>query len=841
MSLCVKKIDLSDVGDSGFEKLARTLGAGAPRARVHTHTRLALACVERSARARVSFHIPRSEARRSDKVGAFPTHLSLFKLNVNSFRACCGPHGSSCSLLPGTSVLLVANAACARQGMCRVSRQQHAVHRLALKRVCHFMTFADQPVTRAEEALPKMSDKERAEALKTEGNAFLKAKDYASAEECYTKALELDPSVEAFYTNRSLVRTNMGKYDEAVQDCFDCLKANPRSARAYGRMGSAQFKAGRYQESVEAYQAALEIDPGNDTYRQGLEVASSRVSDAATGAGNGEGSADTVSQLQSILTAAAAGSTSAQVKSVHESSADMTIGMARSARAMNLFNEIKADYEAELSKASTDDEREQVLEQLHERSAPKVLALARNNGGIYNKAAQFVASLQGGAGDKGVPKAYVKALAVLTDGAPFKDFSAMEPVLVEEFGKKGDSLFQRIDRTPIAAASLAQVHRAVSREGESVAVKLLYPALRKEMASDFAVFRMVGAQIKPGGFDLQWLVKDFEDALSMELDFEVEARNAMTTARILQSRRNVRVPRVVESLSCKSVLTMEFIEDMFKVSDKAAISNNHLDPLECGTLIADVFHEMALVHGHVHGDPHAGNVYLRVHSCTPSGCTPELVLLDHGLYHRVPDAMRRDLCRLLLASVSPFATRGQREKLATRFAGPLFRYFPPILSPWFVFSSRLTAADIRAAAKQQLPQTVSIKDVGECLVALHDSQGDGGNMLGVLHSFGYTRGLLNALDYPERLRLRSMIKYATIGLMPAEQQVLVIQKGASALPISSRLRLVAGDVYVYMLWILIPLLALVAPILFLYEIWRDILLFAWSLNPLTWWRFNRAE
>ena len=52
-------------------------------------------------------------------------------------------------------------------------------------------------------------------------------------------------------------------------------------------------------------------------------------------------------------------------------------------------------------------------------------------------------------------------------------------------------------------------------QGESVAVKLLYPALRKEMASDFAVFRMVGAQIKPGGFDLQWLVKDFEEALTM--------------------------------------------------------------------------------------------------------------------------------------------------------------------------------------------------------------------------------------------------------------------------------------------------------------------------------------
>jgi hypothetical protein len=97
---------------------------------------------------------------------------------------------------------------------------------------------------------------------------------------------------------------------------------------------------------------------------------------------------------------------------------------------MNLFNEIKADYEAELAKTLTEEEREVVLEQLHARSAPKVLALARHNGGIYNKAAQFVASLQGGAGDKGVPKAYVQALAVLTDGAPFKSFTVMETVCV---------------------------------------------------------------------------------------------------------------------------------------------------------------------------------------------------------------------------------------------------------------------------------------------------------------------------------------------------------------------------------------------------------------------------
>ena len=215
----------------------------------------------------------------------------------------------------------------------------------------------------------------------------------------------------------------------------------------------------------------------------------------------------------------------------------------------------------------------------------------------------------------------------------------------------------------------------------------------------------------------------------------------------------------------------------------------------------------------------------------------QVVLLDHGLYHTVPDGMRRDLCKLLLASVSPFSTRRRREALARRFAGPLFKFFPPILSPWFVFSSRLTSGDLYAAAKQQLPQNVSMKDVGECLVALHDAQGEGGNMLGVLHSLGYTRGLLNALHFPERKRLQSMIKYAILGLLADDMRAKALREGTRALPLTTRAQLLAGDAYVYLLWLLIPVLVLMGPFLFLYEIWRAVVFFFWrlgGLNPLAW-------
>jgi len=63
-------------------------------------------------------------------------------------------------------------------------------------------------------------------------------------------------------------RTNLGDYDGAVGDCEKALKLNPRNSRAYGRLGSSHYKAGRFQLSVHAYEKALEIDPGNATYTQ---------------------------------------------------------------------------------------------------------------------------------------------------------------------------------------------------------------------------------------------------------------------------------------------------------------------------------------------------------------------------------------------------------------------------------------------------------------------------------------------------------------------------------------------------------------------------------------------
>jgi len=118
--------------------------------------------------------------------------------------------------------------------------------------------------------------------------------------------------------------------------------------------------------------------------------------------------------------------------------------------------------------------------------------------GIYIKAAQFVASLQGGAGDHGIPKEYVRVLQELMDHAPHVPFEEIDSVFVEEFGKGSAELFQEFEEEPLAAASLAQVHKAKTHDGKTVAVKVEYPGLWQMMASDFGVFHTMAGQIKPG-------------------------------------------------------------------------------------------------------------------------------------------------------------------------------------------------------------------------------------------------------------------------------------------------------------------------------------------------------
>jgi len=356
------------------------------------------------------------------------------------------------------------------------------------------------------------------------------------------------------------------------------------------------------------------------------------------------------------------------------------------------------------------------------------------------------------------------------------------------------------------------VHRAELLNGTQVAVKIIYPSLRKEMASDFAVLRTFGASIRPAGLDLTWLLADFEASLAKELDFEQEASNAEQSARILAHLPAVKIPSVVREYTRKSVLTMELEDSLIRISDADKLREAGLDPLRVGALVADTFAEMALCHGHVHGDPHSGNIYVRavnrqgkngslLHSLVQDaapGVVPEiravgeetgveLVMLDHGCVHTLDEEARVRLCKLVLACVE--RRSADLQEISKEIAGPLHRLLPLLLSPSFALTGYLdgwlSTADLRAAMRHQIPSSVSLEEVGKCVANMHSQ---GGNFLGVLHSMGYTRGLLAGIAYPERLRLQGLARFAVVGLLPRSAMDHALLQGGNPHALSPELQ-----------------------------------------------------
>ncbi|KNE54298.1 atypical/ABC1 protein kinase [Allomyces macrogynus ATCC 38327] len=270
------------------------------------------------------------------------------------------------------------------------------------------------------------------------------------------------------------------------------------------------------------------------------------------------------------------------------------------------------------------DEYARLRAQVHQRSANLLLWLCRNHGGIYNKAAQHVGSLV-----RMVPKEYTDTLSVLQDKAPFHPYEEVIEVFQREFGAFPSEFFLEFDETPMAAASLAQVHRAVTKDGHEVAVKVQYKDVQRNFRIDIwcmsALTRLVSTAFPE--FQLAWVVKEFEENLTQEFDFRHEARNAERAQQRFANRNvDFHIPDIYWPLTTAHVLTMRMDVEYLQQS------------------LIDVFADMIFVHGETHCDPHPGNMLVRQSPHDPN--IPQLVLLDHGLYRTLSPSFRHTYCDL---------------------------------------------------------------------------------------------------------------------------------------------------------------------------------------------------
>ncbi len=242
-----------------------------------------------------------------------------------------------------------------------------------------------------------------------------------------------------------------------------------------------------------------------------------------------------------------------------------------------------------------------------------------------------------------LPAHWVEELSVLQDSCPPMPLDMVRKEIERGLGRPVEELFASLDDEPLASASIAQVHRAVTHAGEQVAVKVQRPDARARIEADVSLLyelaQLLEAVVEETGVTTpSGVIEEFDRTIHEELDFAHEARNAQVMAEAATGRELVVIPRVHAALSCATVLTLDFVEGV-KISDVTAEDGYDLEQIARNVIEAS-FRQL-FEDGLFHGDPHPGNLLV-----LPGN---RIALLDFGLVGKLSRAQQEVLVTLLVA------------------------------------------------------------------------------------------------------------------------------------------------------------------------------------------------
>lgn len=267
----------------------------------------------------------------------------------------------------------------------------------------------------------------------------------------------------------------------------------------------------------------------------------------------------------------------------------------------------------------------------HRRRAIQFRKTALTLGGVVIKLGQFFSTRV-----DVMPPEYIEELSKLQDTVPPVSFEAVREIVEGEFGRRLEEVFLEFDHEAWAAASLAQVHKAVLPGGIMVAVKIQRPGIDKLADIDLATFSYlmegldrftrVGRQI-----DIPMIVVEFVRTIGDELDFLREGVNAERFKEYFGNNQMIYVPEVYWEYTTRKVLTLEAI-DGIKISDYEAIEAAGIDRQHVAQEVIESYLKQVLEDGFFHADPHPGNLFV-----APG---PLITFIDFGMVGEITPAMR---------------------------------------------------------------------------------------------------------------------------------------------------------------------------------------------------------
>lgn len=252
-----------------------------------------------------------------------------------------------------------------------------------------------------------------------------------------------------------------------------------------------------------------------------------------------------------------------------------------------------------------------------------------------------------------IPVDFINELSKLQDDVPPCSYDEMRGVIASELGRQPTELFDRFDETPLASASIGQVYRATLMDGETVAVKVQRPGIRKIIEVDLEIMLHLATLMERHLEEMALhrpvrIVEEFAKTLEREIDYTIEAANMERVARQFLEDATVYVPKVFRDVSTARVLTMEFVEGI-KISDVARLDASGLDRKIITARGADFYLKQIFDYGFFHADPHPGNIFV-----LPDNV---ICLLDFGMVGSVDRQTREDFVELLDSVINEDETR----------------------------------------------------------------------------------------------------------------------------------------------------------------------------------------